>query len=314
MEASFETLGLLSSLFLLIWFIIKIVKGLWTCWLGYYLGFGVKWAPNQNNWAVITGATDGIGQEYALQLGQMGYSLLLISRSNEKLQTTEQMILSACKKQIKIQTLEIDFTKQEIYDQIEKKMDELEDIDVLVNNVGMSFNYGEYFTLIPDGEKFINDMINVNCLSATQLIKIVLPKMEKRKRGIIINISSVSASHPVPLLSLYSSTKVYLDFLSRSIEYEYRNKGIVIQSVKPAFVSTKMSKFRPSLTVPKASDYVKGALKTVGIETQTYGYWIHKLQGFVQDNIIGSYFSTLLTFKTLDNLRIKYYRRHKISK
>ena len=72
----------------------KLLKGLWTCELGNALGFGIKWRPAPDVWAVVTGATDGIGLEYAKALAQKGYSLLIISRSEQKLKKVANDIKS----------------------------------------------------------------------------------------------------------------------------------------------------------------------------------------------------------------------------
>ena len=69
-----------------------------------------------------------------------------------------------------------------------------------------------------------------------------------------------------------------MDFFSRGLEREYRNKGIFVQSVLPLFVSSAMSKMRPSLTVPSASTFVRSAAATIGYDTRTFGYLIHTLQ------------------------------------
>lgn len=112
------------------------------------------------------------------------------------------------------------------------------------------------------------------------MYQIVLPLMEANRKGLIINISSFSATYPTPLLAVYGATKTYIDFLSRSLSMEYENKGITIQSVLPSFVSTNMSRIRrATIMVPKPKDYVEAAMRTVGIESRTYGYPSHKLLG-----------------------------------
>jgi len=93
-------------------------------------------------------ATDGIGLEYAKKFAEMGYSLLLISRNDEKLQKTRSDILLKCQKCSYIKTIAVDFTDCHIYDIIKCEIDKLEVIDVLVNSVGMNFEVGEYFTRI----------------------------------------------------------------------------------------------------------------------------------------------------------------------
>lgn len=318
MSSSFyELVGSLSLLILLLWIIAKIAKGIWTCYLGSFLGFGVKWCPGPNTYAVITGATDGIGLAYAKEFARMGYSLVLISRNKDKLEKTKEEIQSEFSKCSTIKIIAVDFTQTDIYGLIEQQLQDIDDIHILVNNVGISYVYPEFFTKIPDSKTFINSIINCNIMSIMNLISIVLPKMERRGRGVIINLSSYSASYPMPLLSVYTASKIFVDYLSRSLSFEYANKGIIVQSVLPAYVSTKMSKIRKvSLMVPSPTTYVRHALRTVGIESRTYGYWMHKIQGFVQDclisNTLGVDFNSKLAFDSLKDVRRRYYKKEGI--
>ena len=210
MSSLYELLGRFSLLLLILWLVLKLVRGLWTCFLGHALGMGVKWCPSPNTWAVITGATDGIGKAYAQKMAKMGYNLLIISRNEEKLNKTKEEILSKHKKCSHIRTLAVDFTKPDIYERLESSINDLEDIHVLVNNVGISYTYPEYFTAIPESRQLIESIINCNVISMTRIIQMVLPKMEAKRRGVIINLSSYSASYSMPLLSIYSSSKIYV--------------------------------------------------------------------------------------------------------
>ncbi|KPM09453.1 hypothetical protein QR98_0079890 [Sarcoptes scabiei] len=149
--------------------------------------------------------------------------------------------------------------------------------------------------------------MNCNLMSIMRMIDMVLSKMERKNR----------ASCPMPLLSLYAASKVYVDFLSRALNLEYQDKGIFIQSVLPAYVSTNMSKIRKSsFMVPSPTTFVQHALKTVGIENRTYGYWTHKLLGFVTDRIIINFlsqdFSSKLAYDSLKNVRRRYYKKEGI--
>lgn len=244
----------------------------------------------------------------------MGYSLLIISRNEEKLLKVKRNLLEENNKCSQIRTLAVDFSSDQIYDKISGEIEGIPVIDVLVNNVGMSFVCGEYLTLIPNLKQFIHSIINCNVVSMTRMIDLVLPKMVDRKRGIIINVSSLSARRPVPLLSLYSASKAYCDHLSRALHHEYKDKGIVIQSVLPSFVATNMSHMRPSFAIPTAKDYVKEALTTVGIESQTYGCFSHRLIGLCQDLMAlwSPDFVSNHLFKHLKLLRTKYYRRNRL--
>ncbi|KAI1290184.1 Very-long-chain 3-oxoacyl-CoA reductase-A [Halotydeus destructor] len=317
--ACYEWVGLVATWAAVVWVLSKVAKGIWTCWAANALGFGYKWRPGANSWAVITGSTDGIGLEYAYEMGKKGYSLLLISRSADKLSNTKDLIKAKSPKCSEIKTLAVDFSNLDIYEQIEREVKGLSGpVDVLINNVGISYSTCEYFSKldVTNPPNFVDTLINVNIVSCTKMIKIVLPIMEEAKHGLVINISSFSAAYPTPLLTIYGASKTYVDFLSQALSMEYGSKGIVFQSVLPAYVATKMSKIKKtSLLVPSPSAYVKAALKTAGVETRTYGYWSHKLQGFVTDYILVGLFGVEFYLKkfvipTLKKINAAYYRKY----
>ncbi|CAG2104238.1 unnamed protein product [Medioppia subpectinata] len=312
-SAVYEIIGRSVCLLFVSFICYKLLKGFYTIYLANALGLGVVWKPSSKTWAVITGATDGIGLEYANRLARLGYCLLIISRSEDKLQRVRSELLKNNPKCVTIKTLAVDFTKPDIYGRIKEATDSVEAVDVLVNNVGMSSKICEYFTRIEKLNEFIPSIINCNITSMTKMVSLVLPQMVARKRGIIINISSLSATNPIPLLSIYSSSKVYCDYFSRSLHYEYKDKGIIVQSVLPGFVSTNMSSMRPSFTVPTAEAYVGEAIKTIGIESRTYGHFAHKMLGFIYDTIsstLGQQYNSYFAFKQLLKLRSRYYNRH----
>ncbi|XP_031420933.1 very-long-chain 3-oxoacyl-CoA reductase-A isoform X2 [Clupea harengus] len=228
--------------------------------------------------SVVTGATDGIGKCYAEELARRGFALMLISRSQEKLDDVSQSLESQYK--VETKTIAVDFGGTEIYTKIEEGLEGLE-IGLLVNNVGISYPYPEFYLNIPDLNNFIYTMINVNIMSVCQMTRLVLPRMVERSKGVILNISSASGMYPVPLLTIYSATKAFVDFFSRGVHTEYKGKGIIIQSVLPFFVATKMTRIRkPTLDKPTPERYVAAAVNTVGLEYQTNGYFPHAFMGW----------------------------------
>ena len=304
------------SLVIFLMVLARFMQTIYT-WFISPLIFGdmVEWHGGPNSWAIITGATDGLGLAYAKAMAEKGYCLLLLSRNQQKLDKVKTEILKQFTSCTDIRTLVVDFTQgHDLYDYIGEQIRSLPgNVHVLINNVGMAYKYPEYFTRILDGDKFITNIMNCNMVSVVRMTYLVLPLMEKQKSGIVLNISSFSALFPSPLLTLYSATKIFMDYFSRGLYWEYRHRGIIIQSVVPYYVTTNMIR-NPgvSFMIPNPDTFVRSALKTVGHEIRTYGFISHRILAFVREwnrFFIGFNFSTRLAIRTLSKARKRCYQR-----
>ncbi|XP_078525513.1 very-long-chain 3-oxoacyl-CoA reductase-A-like [Lissotriton helveticus] len=237
-------------------------------------------------WAVVTGATSGIGKAYAHEFAKRGLNVILISRTRELLEKVAAEIEETygCKTRI----IQADFCKgREIYEPIKSGLKDM-NIGILVNNVGMLPAQKTLRFLDPeDMEEKIPDVVNCNILSMYKMTQIVLPGMLERKRGAIVNISSEAGSHPHPLHAMYSSTKACMNFFSKALEAEYRSFGITVQCVAPLFVATKLvPDKKPSLTVKSAEDFAREAVNTIGFATYTNGCLVHGIQSFLFELLV----------------------------
>ncbi|KAL4613440.1 very-long-chain 3-oxoacyl-CoA reductase-B-like isoform X2 [Arapaima gigas] len=305
-EVPLYCVGVVTTAWLCLWTVFRLLSGV-RVWV---LGNGRVVSPQLGKWAVVTGATDGIGKAYAEQLAQRGFAVVLISRSQEKLDNVSKSIESCFG--VETKTIAVDFGATDIYPTIEAGLAGLE-IGVLVNNVGISYSYPEYFLNVTELDQFISTMVNVNITSVCQVSTCPPPPLFfPESKGVILNISSASAMYPVPLLSVYSASKAFVDYFTQGLNMEYKNKGIIIQSVLPFFVATKMSKVRKAtLDKPTPERYVAAQLKTVGLQCQTNGYLPHAIMGWLTTALLPVSVMTRVAMRVNKALRAAYLKKRK---
>lgn len=243
---------------------------------------GPDYKVRYGDWAVVTGATDGIGLGYAKRLASRGVNVVLVSRSQEKLNECSKEIIAKYKVQVK--TIAVDMSQD--YEVVKAKVEsELKGITVgtLVNNVGISYDHAMFLTEIPDER--VRLIIHLNCAILTMMTKICLPGMVERRKGAIINVSSAAGIMAIgnPMYEVYSGSKAYVDFFSRSLNIEMKNKGIRVECHCPYFVPSKLSKIRKtSLFCPHANVYAESSLTCFGKGPVTVvPYWGHAVQHFL---------------------------------
>ncbi|XP_050442624.1 inactive hydroxysteroid dehydrogenase-like protein 1 [Adelges cooleyi] len=241
------------------------------------VGLDVKYGK----WAVVTGSTDGIGKEYAKALAKRGLNIVLISRNIDKLNKTASEIEREYTVETKV--IQADFSKgKTVFDHISKELNDME-IGILINNVGMQYAYPMYLDEVP--ESTVWDLVNVNVGATSHMTKLVLPQMQKRKRGAIVNVASSAELQPMPLLAVYAASKMYIKSFTEAIRMEYAKDNITVQHLFPLFVNTKMNAFshrlqETSLFVPDAKTYATNAVNTLGKVNHSTGYWAHGIQHF----------------------------------
>jgi short-subunit dehydrogenase len=182
--------------------------------------------------ALITGASSGIGAEFARQLAAKGTKLNLLARRIEKMEALADELQK--KYAISIDIIPADLSKTEDVTRVEKKLAGISELDLLVNNAGFGTASRFY-----DGESQSHfDMLQVHVTASVRLARSVLPGMVARKYGRIINVASVAAFLPFGSV-LYPSTKAFLVSFSQALQIELHGTGVRVQALCPGFTYTE---------------------------------------------------------------------------
>jgi len=260
-------------------------------------------------WVIITGCTDGIGKAIAVELAKKKMNLILVSRTQQKLDDFKKELLLQ-NQSLNVKTFAVDFSNNdpENLTELQRGIENL-DIGLLVNNVGVSYDYADYFQFI--SEQKIKDLINVNIYSVINMTNLVLPGMVDRKRGAIVNVSSNSGLVHEPFYAVYAGTKSFVNTFSIALYYEYKRKGVHIQSQLPSVVTSKMSKVRnSSFFIPNESTYAKSLIKQIGYEPSIISHFSHWLEFNVGKHLLPTWALYDFLVKKSLNIRRRGYEKY----
>lgn len=187
--------------------------------------------------ALITGATGGLGRQFAKIHATNHGDLVLIARNPQKLSELENELTTQY--HVNVKTIAVDFTNlnaaQAIFDAVQQANIK---IDYLINNAGL----GGQGAFIDRTIQQDMPLASVNMIVPTQLMKLFIPQMIKNGGGRILNVSSTAAVAPGPLQAEYYATKAYLTSLSNALWYELKDKNITVTTLMPGVVNTGFAK------------------------------------------------------------------------
>jgi short-subunit dehydrogenase len=182
--------------------------------------------------ALITGASSGLGAEFARQLAAQHTNLVLVARRKDKLEALAKELQH--KFDISVEICSADLSKPEEVKLVESKIADTPDLDLLVNNAGFG-SISRFY----DGEPGLHmDMLQVHVTASVHLARAALMGMITRQRGWIINVASVAAFVPYGSV-LYPSTKAFLVSFSQALQVELHGTGIHVQALCPGFTYTE---------------------------------------------------------------------------
>ena len=182
--------------------------------------------------AVITGASSGIGAEFARQLAPTHKTMWLIGRREEKLRSLAKYLDK--EHSVDARCMMLDLSDINNIDELASELSGENGLDILVNNAGYAED-GEYHSL--DWQKH-EDIMNVHVTATMKLSHAALKTMVKNSSGSIINVASVASFIPTPSSPLYGPTKAFLRSFSESLASVYKDKGIQIQALCPGYTIT----------------------------------------------------------------------------
>jgi short-subunit dehydrogenase len=185
--------------------------------------------------ALITGASAGIGYELSKLLAQDGYSLVLLARDANRLESVATELKNA--HHIEVQTIVKDLSLHQAAEQVHEQLKDLE-IDVLINNAGFG-SYGAFATTDKDKE---TSMMQTNMVALTTLTKLFLPDMLERGYGRILNVASLAAFQPGPFMAVYYATKAFVLHFSEALAEELAGTGVTVTALCPGAVATNFQK------------------------------------------------------------------------
>lgn len=227
----------------------------------------------RDSWALVTGASDGIGLGFVQILAREGFNVLLVSRSREKL----ERVVGELRGEFKRVKFEYCVSEAEDHKSIEAVVNAAKDKDIaiLVNNVGIG--QGAPGRVEHVQADILERLVKVNCIYPLLLSKHIIPLMKKRKTpGAVVNLSSVTALMPIPFNATYAATKSFNRLLSTSLSGELFDSQIDVLSVEPGFVASNMTQMKKGPLVCDPTECAKGALRQMGM-MEALPHWKHLL-------------------------------------
>lgn len=259
-----------------------------------------KYGAKKGWWAVVTGASDGIGKEFSQQLAAKGFNVLLVSRTKAKLDALAEEIETKYRVQTSVLAFDASKDEEVDYESLKAAVSSIP-VSLLVNNVGQSHSIPVPF--VETSDKELRDIITVNNITTLKVTQIVTPFISKtvgqvkNSRGLILTMGSFAALVPTPLLATYAGSKAFLQAWSSALAGELLSQNIDVQLVNSYLVASAMSKVRrSSSSIPSPKAFVSSVLGSVcrrsGAQERyatSTPYWAHAIMHFAIETTVGVY-------------------------
>lgn len=215
----------------------------------------------KNKTAVVTGASSGLGVEYARELAKRGANLVLVARRKEALDALGQELIKSYG--VAVNTIALDLSSATSGGKLMAELKKLKvETDILINNAG----FGTAGRFAKEDREQVKDEITLNVLTLVDLTQAVLPGMLKRDSGVIVNIASTAAFQPVPGMAVYAATKAFVLSFTSAVWGETKNTGVRVLAVSPGATATNffnVAGATPSGALAPVSDVIDTTFKAL---------------------------------------------------
>jgi uncharacterized protein len=199
--------------------------------------------------AVVTGASSGLGREFALALAERGHPVLAVARRGERLNALSEEVQA---RGGRLEPLVADLSTAAGVETLLARAAELE-VELLVNNAGVA-SYGPFVSLSPERER---ELLRVNVEAIVALTRGLLPALLARGQGGVINVASQMAFQPMPYFAAYAASKAFVLSFSEALAEELRGTGVRVTAVAPGFVATEFTEVAGSHDAERRFPHLK---------------------------------------------------------
>ena len=233
----------------------------------------ISLAERYGGWALVTGASAGIGEAFARSFAKQGIDCALVARRQDKLEALAREL--EAQHGIETRVVVADLATEEGIEQTAAAVSDL-DLGLLVNNAGLG-GAGRFDKL--ESER-IRQMVNLNCMAPAMLTHALLPDFKSRGRGAIIITGSVASRQPLPLHGVYGATKAFDLMLGESLWVELRGEGIDVLVLEPGPTLTEFQEVAREIAHEgqSATEVVNAALLALGQQPSVISGWMNWLR------------------------------------
>lgn len=188
----------------------------------------------ENKWALVTGASSGLGRDFAIELAKRKCNLVIVARREDKLKALKQHIKHSDAVSVEVKPL--DLTAPDAINNLHHWLQERKiHIDVLINNAGA----GCYGNFLDVGWEEEHKMLNLDIVQVARLCKAFVPAMVAQRYGFVLNVASVAGFQPCPTYASYGAAKAYVLNFSEALAFELRKSGVRVSCLCPGPTATE---------------------------------------------------------------------------